>query len=177
MYDFLMPDFKHKDALMMVRLFIDKWERIPDECDLAVFSSARLITDQVVAPKSVRAFDADGDGDLDLVSASSGDNRVAWYENLGGGTFGLPTVLSTSSSSAVSVDAGDLDQDGSFDAGETWLYTSEGVRPYQATLGQYVNVVSVEADEPVTQEQVSDNDVNYHFGSDTAEGLTPGFWK
>jgi subtilisin-like proprotein convertase family protein len=24
---------------------------------------------------------------------------------------------------------------------------------------------------------VSDNDVNYHFGSDTAEGLTPGFWK
>jgi len=31
MYDFLMPDFKHKDALMMVRLFIDKWERLPDE--------------------------------------------------------------------------------------------------------------------------------------------------
>jgi hypothetical protein len=28
-----MKDFKEKDALMMVRLFIDKWERLPDEVD------------------------------------------------------------------------------------------------------------------------------------------------
>lgn len=29
----LMADFKHEDALMMVRQFIDKWERLPDEVD------------------------------------------------------------------------------------------------------------------------------------------------
>jgi len=28
-----MTDFKGKDALMMTRLFIDKWERLPDEVD------------------------------------------------------------------------------------------------------------------------------------------------
>lgn len=28
-----MTDFKEKDALMMVRLFIDKWEKLPDEVD------------------------------------------------------------------------------------------------------------------------------------------------
>lgn len=33
LFDNLMADFKHEDALMMVRQFIDKWERIPDEVD------------------------------------------------------------------------------------------------------------------------------------------------
>lgn len=28
-----MKDFKQKDALMMVRLVMDKWERLPDETD------------------------------------------------------------------------------------------------------------------------------------------------
>lgn len=28
-----MTDFKEKDALMMVRLFMDKWEKLPDEVD------------------------------------------------------------------------------------------------------------------------------------------------
>ena len=27
----------------------------------------------------------DGDGDLDVISASPGDNKIAWYEQLGGG--------------------------------------------------------------------------------------------
>jgi len=33
LFDNLMADFKHEDALMMVRQFIDKWERLPDEVD------------------------------------------------------------------------------------------------------------------------------------------------
>ncbi len=31
---------------------------------------------------SVFATDVDGDGDTDILSASSGDSKIAWYENL-----------------------------------------------------------------------------------------------
>lgn len=40
-----MTDFKEKDALMMVQLFIDKWERIPDECDQDGTISAQSLID------------------------------------------------------------------------------------------------------------------------------------
>lgn len=40
-----MTDFKEKDALMMVRLFIDKWERIPDEADQDGTISAQHLID------------------------------------------------------------------------------------------------------------------------------------
>ena len=33
---------------------------------------------------SVFAADIDGDGDLDVLAASRGDGKIAWYENLGG---------------------------------------------------------------------------------------------
>jgi subtilisin-like proprotein convertase family protein len=72
---------------------------------------------------------------------------------------------------------GDLDGDSELDPGETWLFTSVGVESVQAKLGQYGNTAEVFAVEPETEEEVSDDDLNYHFGTDTAEGLTPGFWK
>jgi hypothetical protein len=41
--------------------------------------------------RSVFAADVDGDGDLDVLSASYFDHKIAWYENHGG-QFALPTV-------------------------------------------------------------------------------------
>jgi hypothetical protein len=47
-----------------------------------VVTSAAL---QIVGVDAVRAHDLDGDGDLDLLSASQSDDKVAWYENDGDG--------------------------------------------------------------------------------------------
>ncbi|MDG1983105.1 MAG: VCBS repeat-containing protein, partial [Planctomycetota bacterium] len=60
---------------------------------------------------SVYASDLDGDGDADVLSASYSDDKIAWYENLGGGVFGLQQAISTSADGATSVYATDLDGD------------------------------------------------------------------
>lgn len=48
------------------------------------FGAQQLITIEVEVEfaTSVYATDLDGDGDMDVLSASSGDNKIAWYENL-----------------------------------------------------------------------------------------------
>ena len=64
---------------------------------------------------SVFATDLDGDGDQDVLSASDVDDKIAWYENLGGGAFGPQQVITTSADGAYSVFATDLDGDGDAD--------------------------------------------------------------
>ena len=46
------------------------------------------------------ATDLDGDGDADVLSASLRDDKIAWYENLGGGSFGVQQVITTSADAA-----------------------------------------------------------------------------
>jgi hypothetical protein len=52
----------------------------------------------------------DGDGDMDVLSASSGDNKIAWYENDGNANFSSHTIT-TNAVLASSVYAEDLDGD------------------------------------------------------------------
>ena len=65
---------------------------------------------------SVIIEDVDKDGDLDIVSASYLDDKIAWYENDGNiiPTFSTH-VVSTAANGAVLVVAGDLDSDGDID--------------------------------------------------------------
>ena len=66
--------------------------------------------------RSVFAVDIDGDGDLDIVSASNIDNKIAWYENDGAAdpSFTARTIT-TSADGAWSVYAADIDNDGDMD--------------------------------------------------------------
>ena len=71
---------------------------------------------QVIAPAadadSVYAADLDGDGDPDVISASADANTIAWYENLGGGSFGPARTITAASVGARAAYAADLNGDG-----------------------------------------------------------------
>ena len=94
---------------------------------MGTFGSQRVISMDAVMAKSVFAIDLDGDGDLDVLSASEEDNKIAWYENVdGSGEFGAQNVISTSAEGAQSVYADDLDGDGDMDvlSASHWRYVS-----------------------------------------------------
>ena len=62
------------------------------------------------------AADVDGDGDMDVLSASQNDDEIAWYENTdGAGSFGPQQVISNLANGASSVFAADVDGDGDMD--------------------------------------------------------------
>ncbi len=79
------------------------------------FGTQQVITTSAEAAHSVYSIDLDNDGDLDILSASGRDNKIAWYENNGNGNFGTQQVITTSTQGAYCVYAADFDGDGDFD--------------------------------------------------------------
>ena len=67
------------------------------------FGPQEDITTSADLAQSVYATDLDGDGDADVLSASGNDDKIAWYENLGGGSFGAQQVITTAADYALSV--------------------------------------------------------------------------
>jgi hypothetical protein len=79
--------------------------------------TTRTITTSVSQPFRVSTADVDGDGDEDVLSASYGDDKVAWYENTAGnGSAWTIRTITTAASSAYAVHAADVDGDGDVDA-------------------------------------------------------------
>lgn len=82
----------------------------------ATFSDERVITKNADYATSVYTADIDGDGDPDVLSSSSLDNKIAWYENLEGSqSFSSQYVITVYARGAWSVNAADLDGDGDQD--------------------------------------------------------------
>ena len=79
-------------------------------------TNQRIITTNAIDAHSVYATDIDGDGDMDVLSASWDDNKIAWYENTDGeGNFGPQLIITTDAAGANEVFAEDLDGDGDMD--------------------------------------------------------------
>ncbi len=74
----------------------------------------RTISTTAALATSVFAADVDGDGDIDVLSASRLDDKIAWYENDGSENFTQYTI-STAADGATSVFAADVDGDGDLD--------------------------------------------------------------
>jgi hypothetical protein len=89
--------------------------------------------------RGATAADLDGDGDMDVVAASSAENKVAWYENTGGPSPAFTEhVITRAALGAWSVFAGDIDGDGDIDIassslndGQTAWYMNDGASPPQ----------------------------------------------
>ena len=78
----------------------------------------------------------DGDGDVDVLSASAWDDTVAWYENQDGVGGGFTThIITTSADYAHSVFAIDMDGDGDVDVLSA-SFNDDKVAWYESNLGR-----------------------------------------
>ena len=72
------------------------------------------ITNSADNARSVFAVDLDDDSDIDVLSASFGDDKISWYENDGNQNFTMH-IISDSEDGAICVFAIDLDKDNDLD--------------------------------------------------------------
>lgn len=82
---------------------------------LGNFGDSQLISDNIDGLTDIKSDDIDGDGDNDIISISSNDGKIAWYENLNGlGSFGNQQIIAiiNQPNSVLSVD---IDMDGDMD--------------------------------------------------------------
>jgi Big-like domain-containing protein/VCBS repeat protein/FG-GAP repeat protein len=97
----------------------------------------RTIATDADGPEMVAVADVNGDGRMDVLSASYNDDKIAWYENDGSSPpVWTERAISTTADGALSVAAADLDGDGDLDVistsqldGDVDWYENNGASP------------------------------------------------
>jgi sugar (glycoside-pentoside-hexuronide) transporter len=111
-------------------------------------SKQKVITAEVNGVRSVYAADINADGNMDALSASAEDDKIAWYQNEGAGNFSAQKLITTEADGAESVYAADLDADGDLDVlsasaedDKIAWYENDGTGSFSAQ-----KIISTEAD-------------------------------
>ena len=78
--------------------------------DLFTKTNRVIVTNQAMGARCAVSADFDGDGLQDIVSASSNDNAVSWFRNLGGypPTFSIKNEITWNSLGSRIVTVGDV---------------------------------------------------------------------
>lgn len=99
--------------------------RLQDTTQIGSFSPPASITKAERRTAAIAVGDVDGDGDIDVLSASRGEAALGWHENTGtdaakGRQFASASPIDPQAQAPVSVATGDVEQDDDLDV----LWTS-----------------------------------------------------
>ena len=159
------------------------------ESTAGVFTAAKVITSSALGVYDVHAADVDGDGDMDMLSASLDGSKFDWYENDGTQHF-IARSIGANALRAIGVYAVDMDGDGDLDAltatregGTIAWYENDGTpadgtwgyHPIQTNLGWLQNAYPVDLDGDGDMDAVaasSSRDMISWFENDGAQNFT-----
>eukprot|EP00944_MAST-04C_sp_MAST-4C-sp1_P001464 g1464.t1 len=159
---------------------IDAWYENTDGKGTFNRTTQHIITTQANVAKSVYAVDIDGDGDIDVLSASFGDNKIAWYENTDGkGTFSSQHIITTQANWARSVYAVDIDGDGDIDvlsASENddkiaWYENADGKGTFSSTTHHIITTQANGARSVYAADVDGDGDIDVFSASENDDKI------
>ena len=97
-------------------------------------SARNVLSSSATTAFETFAIDVDGDGDVDILSASLSDNKIRFFDNDGSQSF-TERSIDSALSNAISVHAADVDGDGLVDIVACGHGTSSVVKWYKQTAG------------------------------------------
>lgn len=117
---------------------------------LGNFGTQQTITTNGLSVEPIVTIDIDGDGDIDVIAATGGQDKVSWYENLDSlGNFGGENIIIDNLLGAHSIYSTDLDNDGdndllatgggAFDGEVVWIENIGGLGAFGSK-----NIISAE---------------------------------
>ncbi len=90
---------------------------------IAQFGDSNIVTTNAIGARYVHAADLNGDGFMDIIVASIGNQSLEWYKNLDGlGNFGAKQVITELENEYRFAATADIDNDGDLDIITTALF-------------------------------------------------------
>ncbi|SRX76454.1 T9SS type A sorting domain-containing protein [Aequorivita antarctica] len=122
----------------------------------ATFSTRKILAENIPAAERIKTFDADQDGDLDILISDFVERTYSWFENTDGlGTLGQRHILDSNINGALGNATGDFDGNGKIDI-LTGSLRSDSIKWYEnlGPLGVEENTYNTIALYPIPSSDV-----------------------